>query len=228
MILFLGDTHAQLMDINRCIDKVQERGFEKPYAVVVVGDFGVFSDVLRPYMMGDKKFNTKVFFIDGNHEDHSLLKKGHMFHEYLTSYTSNPQYIDRAQQIAIGSTTILGLGGAKSVDGSHYKDIDDKDIGKALATNRKFTFIISHECPAGLGVEGSWAFRHARIPGDQRLKYVLDELSPKFWLFGHYHKWFRKQYKDTLVIGLPEAINGGVLYDPKLKEVCELGWDICP
>ena len=76
-VLFVGDTHAEFAFMNYALKEL------KPDVAIVVGDFGYWrkSDFeesgTEPGYFFDSLVNdqTKVYFCDGNHENHKLLRE---------------------------------------------------------------------------------------------------------------------------------------------------------
>ena len=66
-ILLVGDVHGNWNMLNKLIEAL------KPEVILQVGDFGWWSEYLETNPI--KTDITRLYFCDGNHEDHLLLKK---------------------------------------------------------------------------------------------------------------------------------------------------------
>ena len=73
-------------------------------------------------------------------------------------------------------------------------------------------FILSHDCPLGIGVPNTPGFEFYGEPGFPRSRELVEHFSPKKWFFGHHHRWFSKKIENSFFLGLPESWKGfGIL-----------------
>ena len=222
VILFLGDTHANLHHIDGCVNAIEKRGLPRAEAVIQLGDFGFFSQWIGSYLDGRQTIKTPTWFIDGNHEDHDFLDGK------LEKWdVKNLTYIKRGTTIELGGVKILGIGGATSVDFTMCRDILDEDIALAM-TQKRPDIIVSHDCPAGIGMPSNLMFSGVKSEtGDRRLTRVLKYFKPDFWFFGHYHVWHEIQVKNikTKLVCVPESKFGGMLFDTQERYYAFVGID---
>ena len=223
IILFVGDIHcAQFSAIGNNLSEIELKGLPKPEAIFLLGDVGFYGSCFKYYVDGVAKYDyPQTWFIDGNHEDHEYLD------DLLKNWkVKNLTYIKRGTTVEVGGTKVLGIGGAKSADMSLCRDIADEDIEQAMSQGMP-DIIISHECPAGIGIHGS-AFVFNKdstlpvMPGDLRLTKVMEYHKPKFWFFGHHHVWFETRIGNTKLVGLPEGQNGSLLFDTETMDYCSI------
>lgn len=204
-ILIVADFHGDISFLKIVIDKAEEY---KCDAIIQLGDFGYWpSEINFPGMAP----SIPIYFIDGNHEEHSRLNQTV---EY-TEVSENVFHIARGTFLKIGNMNCLGIGGAYSID-RHYRiegiswfkeeEITESDLSKCLNHKDKFPLdlIFSHDIPLKLTVTknsyvGSY---HTR----EKLDILLDNASPKYWFFGHYHLDYRNKFRSTEFIGLPSNI----------------------
>ena len=76
-VLFVGDTHVEFAFMNYALKEL------KPDVAIVVGDFGYWKksdfsetgDETGYFFDSLVNDHTKVYFCDGNHENHKLLRE---------------------------------------------------------------------------------------------------------------------------------------------------------
>lgn len=217
-----GDTHADRKFLDTIINQLKD----KVDAIIQVGDFGYWPDdypeMIEPYEM-------PVYFIDGNHEQHQLLQAN--YRQPINKITDNLYYINRGEKFVIQGTNCLFIGGASSIDYRFRKlnhdwfkeeSITYDDLDKSLSHSKPIDVVISHDCPLSLNMNGNNDFPK----GDQdreKLDIILNAFLPKFWFFGHWHKWYENYYysTNTVFIGLQDNRNKNLnipIFDFKIKD----------
>lgn len=212
MILISGDVHSQYQVINEQIRFAEEKTGRALDAVIVLGDFGLYEQPLRQYF--DKEgghFLRKVYFIDGNHEEFA------QFDHLVKKYSHHLIHLPRGQVTKIAQRRFLSLGGARYMDALNSpsgSEIRDCDITRCLAHKAdEIDFIITHDCPAGIGVPNATGFEFYGIPGFERGPELIEHFKPKKWFFAHYHRWFSSKTDESEFYGLPESWKGFGLLD---------------
>jgi hypothetical protein len=119
--VFFGDTHGKFEALSFAIKR-----WEDADVYFQLGDFGYWP---RWKNYGIEKINTrgkKLYFVDGNHEDHEELRKLIPEVDSLSDLKpieiyENIFYIPRGCVFSIdgSNTRILGVGGAMSTDGMY-------------------------------------------------------------------------------------------------------------
>ena len=191
-VCYLGDVHAHFETAEQTLRAAEER--EGPFDLVIqVGDFGYW-----PRLYPDRSWrrenppSRRHVWIDGNHEDHEMLKR----------MTPGELLWDVWEYVPRGTVRdgILFLGGARSID-AHSRlmgrdwfpeeELTAGDMYRALyaaeAAGGVHT-VVSHDCPISFNIP--YACQAKRVNDSTRgsLQVILEELKPLNWFFGHYHQ----------------------------------------
>jgi len=184
-ICICGDVHGKWKYLNDLIRN------EKPDILLSCGDFGYWPRFrnlsIDQVIAGD----TKIYFCDGNHEDHWALID-------LTDNEVAPNvfYMKRGSTLTLpDGRVVMFFGGADSIDKGirligvdwfpeeviSYKDMTD-------LPNTKIDIMITHTCPDWMGdltdLLGNAPFTD---PSRQALSQIFDMYKPALWFFGHWH-----------------------------------------
>lgn len=192
-IVVMGDIHADWSTLNTFMNRKRESQI-----FLQCGDFGYFPrhKVKSKNPKYPKKSfpkvpkNSKLYFCDGNHEDHeSLQKLGEDNEVYPRTL-----YMRRGRTLTLpDGRVVLFMGGADSIDKDSRtqgfdwfpeENITAKDIYN-LDPNMKIDIVISHTCPQEFSMRGIGG----KIVDCNRvaLSYILNHYRPKLWYFGHWH-----------------------------------------
>jgi predicted phosphodiesterase len=195
-------------------------------AVFQVGDFGLSKKVLQHKELFE--LPVPLYIVDGNHEDFSFIAKSLKNKKTETWATHNLHYQPRGSVANIKNINAGFIGGALNVDQPQYARkgnyITNEDVNRALnnfALN-PLDIIISHSCPAGIGIgmKGNpyhqWGVANYIISngynpgpsgdyGETQLTNLWDRMEhrPKMWIFGHFHQFKSKKIGDTQFVCLP-------------------------
>jgi len=138
-----------------------------------------------------KPHDVKIYFCDGNHEDHDSLNElidnktplQNVFFQKRGSYLTLPD-----------GRNVLFMGGADSTDKDGrtpgydwfpQETISQKDIYNL--PDVKIDIIISHTCPIEFDIIRD---TDPLEPASRKaLSYVLEKYNPPLWFFGHFHKF---------------------------------------
>jgi len=219
MILLISDLHCLFHLVNLQIEHAERTTGQAITSVLVLGDFGLFDHALRGFFQERKeRFARPVFFIEGNHEEFDEFDR--LVREYAPFVTHLP----RGSVREIDGVRLLALGGAGYMDAMTTPmaaEITDRDIDRCLAhPPDAVDLIISHDCPEDIGVPNSPGFEHYGAPGFRRSPELIRHFHPRFWVFGHHHKWFSHEQDRTRFVGLAESWNGyALLRDGRLEIV---------
>ena len=213
MILVLGDVHSRFDLVNSQTDHAETRLGAPIDAIVVLGDFGLFEPTLsRFFRKQGMRFLRPVFFIEGNHEDYSALPR------LVERYSDVMTHLPRGTIHDIAGLSCLALGGAAYMDSLATpmgSVITPADIERCLAHQPgSAACVLSHDCPAGLGIPSTPGFEHCGPPGFPGGDSIRAHLKPRIWLFGHHHRWFERRVEDTRFHGLVESWRGYGLLAP--------------
>lgn len=213
MILVIADTHCYYDIVNRQIEHAESTMGATIDCVVHLGDFGMYREHLHSFFVKRQgRFLRPLYFIEGNHEDFRE------FDSLLARYNGTFfTHLPRASVQAVGPYRMLCLGGASYMDAFNTQPgavIKDHQIESCLALPAdQVDIIISHDCPAGIGVPNTPGLEYFGETGFPRSRELLEHFKPRLWLFGHHHKWFSTQDETTTFQGLPGSWKGYCLLD---------------
>ena len=214
--IVLGDTHADFGKLNTFINK------KRPDNIFILGDFGYWPSLIEEkisYGWGGhssvyrkessnclaqiKLKDSKLYFLDGNHEQHSELNQyqdGHI-HELQ----KNIFFCSRGSSITIDGCKILFMGGARSIDKDmrtegvdwfREETISYADYERAMG-HHNIDIVMSHTAPTYFLselLEGNTA--KINDPSCEALSGIFNKYRPRRWLFGHWHFYKEGCYRD--------------------------------
>ena len=200
MIYITGDTHG----IND-FEKLIHHEFKKEDYLIICGDCGIVwnQDKLPIYIKFYEELNCTVLFVDGNHENFSLLNK-FPIKNYLGGkvhvISDNIYHLMRGEVFTIEGFTFLAFGGADSIDKHLRKENISwweeerptlNDIDNALKNLEKHKnnvdYIITHTCDEKTLYNKCFRSINAKIYPSNTYLNFLEQINYKKWFFGHYH-----------------------------------------
>lgn len=208
--LLISDVHTRFGIIDAQTAHA-EAALGGPVAqVVVLGDFGFFRDAMYGWFRrGGNRFLRPVASIEGNHEDHGDLES------LARDYADVVTWLPRATLHPMGPWQGLCVGGARYMDAQSTPrgcEITDADICACRVHDpAAVDLVLSHDCPAGIGVPNAPGLEHYGPPGEPRLCELTSRFRPRWWLFGHHHRWFDRESDGTRFVGLPSGWHGYAL-----------------
>lgn len=150
-----------------------------------------------------KDGQVKVYWTDGNHEDHDALDDLEAKHsgEAFLSVMPGVFFAPFGSILTlVDGTRVMFCGGAESgpldiqdrVPGFSWwpqEGIDDKDMARLPDPQTACVdWIISHTGPHAFEIVGKGIeYRKNREPSKAYLDRILEDYRPKRWWFGHYH-----------------------------------------
>lgn len=217
MIYITGDTHGSI-DIR----KLNKRYFDdstltKNDFLIICGDFGLVWDNSPEeqfWLNWLNKKNYTTLFIDGNHENHSLLNSypveiwnGGKIHKIRDSVF----HLMRGQVFTINNHTFFTMGGANSVDkdwrtpGKSWWPEEMPSNDEYIEANlnlynyeNEVDYIITHTAPTSIVNQ-----LIPEIKPPDRLTDFLEDIKKsvkyKHWYFGHFHDDRDIDEKHTLL-----------------------------
>lgn len=225
-VLFGGDTHGNLFQFKNVLFPVAEgTGCEK---IFVVGDFGFWPNepdgplFLKHLNDMAKRCGIKVYWLDGNHEDHAYLRDLMLHPTYddegFVKIRPNIWYSPRGHRWTWDKCRFLSLGGAYSIDR------DSRVIGKSwfweemitiddviACGDEKVDIMLTHDIPAGVPMREIMA-RYGRgfsnineaYRNTMYVRDVVDLVNPEYLIHGHYHLKYQHILDNnyTNVVGL--------------------------
>lgn len=196
-----GDWHKDWGYIEKALKHWYELGIKE---IIHVGDVGFMFNIdiyLKVLSNLLKKYDIKLYFIEGNHEDYSWLTKLDKDEEGLNKAGVRIKHIPRGYRIKYKEKDIVFVGGGVSVDQHRRrKDYDwwseeeltDEEV-KEISEQDSADILISHDCPITfeLGLPNSHYFPSDLIEKSDKHREKLDKiykgLGIKQVVCGHYH-----------------------------------------
>ena len=199
-VLIAGDTHGNTKWVKHLTDVAAQS--ECPI-IIQIGDFGYFPDHRDgPRFLSNVDHactanGVELWFIDGNHDDHTSLAE--LEHGHLPARVAEHiTYLPRGTRLHIGGCAFGFLGGAFSVDWRdrtagidwwHHEVTDTDDIARLGA--EPLDVLIAHDAPAGVDLLSSW-----KLPAEDQVR--ADDVralvaqaamatSPRLLVHGHWH-----------------------------------------
>jgi len=212
MKLVFGDIHGEFAKLNKILTKVRDR----TDTILQCGDWGywpkfhgtTYVDRYTGRVKRNDNYNvkngtmTKIYFCDGNHEDHESLLK-------LESNEIMPNvfYMKRGSILTLDDgRVVLFIGGAYSIDKKYRtpgldwfpeESITQQDIYNL--PDVKIDIVISHTCPREfynkLSFRNDFIDLKVNDPSMDALSHVLNKYRPPLWYFAHFHL-FKQGYDN--------------------------------
>jgi Calcineurin-like phosphoesterase superfamily domain len=219
-IAFAGDWHANARWAEAAVEYASRQGAD---VIVHVGDFGYDfrASFVRSLDRALSASGMSLLFVDGNHENFPVLLRYPVRDNGLRELTSRIWHLPRGFRWTWGTTSLLAVGGAHSVDrpwreaGISWwsaETLTDTDVARAVAGGPA-DVLISHDCPSGVEIPGLAETAHL-WPADQiaaadahrrRLRAVVDAVRPRTVWHGHFHR----RYSATADLGYgPVVVQG--------------------
>lgn len=210
--LLMSDVHARYEVVDAQLAHASQTLGRPVDRIIVLGDFGFFGPNLHDHFRRKgRRFGCPVLFIEGNHEDFIAFDR--LVRDYADVVTHLPR--NTIQDIA--GLRWLCIGGARYMDAWSTPcgcEITEQDIAACLAhPPGSIDVVISHDCPAGIGMTNSDDLDHLGPPGIEEFLALAEHLQPKWWFFGHHHRWHDRQAGSTRFLGLPQSWQGYVILD---------------
>lgn len=211
MIYVTGDTHGEAVRF----DSSRTRYLKTGDTVIVCGDFGFIWDgsakeekILK--RLGKKRYT--LLFLDGAHENYSLLKK-YPVTEWsggkVQQISGNLYHLMRGQIYNIENKKIFTFGGGESAEKQMYIDAEKwwpeemptlEEMKEALANLKVHAFqvdyILTHQPPTEL-------VRKEKTEGRSQLEAFFEQIAKQVkhekWFFGSLHIDRKFTYKNIAV-----------------------------
>lgn len=185
--VIMGDTHACWEGVNAFVKE------HRPDKLIVLGDFGFWPKYDRFSLSRLDLGETKIYFIDGNHEDHDSLKARTSDEVY-----PNVFYLKRGSVIDVNGKKVLCIGGGLSIDKHLRREgidwfreetISDADFRNLPPQDEKIDWVFSHTAPNC--VMNVMAKKKLIMgipdPSSDALEQIMNIWKPKKWFFAHFH-----------------------------------------
>jgi predicted phosphodiesterase len=222
-LLVVGDTHGNPLWWDNVVEPLA--GEVDADGIIQVGDFGYWGGADGMFFL-DRVRNSPVpvWFIDGNHEAHSMLTRDVTDARQDLHGTSDTDpvnlggslwYLPRGGRIEFDGVTFACCGGAVSIDrGQRTAGIDwfleeqitDADVA-VVAAGGHADVLLSHDAPSGWTIPGllpDWdlprAWRQQRPACEEhrsRVREVMEAVTPSLVVHGHYHVRYQTVSEET-------------------------------
>jgi hypothetical protein len=213
-IYVCGDIHGMWNNLNKFISTTN------PNIIIQCGDFGWWPHYHNSVLFdgtgnsfdqyGIYTNNTKIYFCDGNHENHDDLEsKVNHYGQIPIELMKNVFYMPRASILKLpDDRTILFIGGAESIDKNSrllgvswwpQETITQKDIYNLPDIN--IDIVISHTLPSCVMKTNEFkniaGFIHNE-PSNIALQTVFEQYNPPLWYCGHFHDTMTVKINNTV------------------------------
>jgi len=194
-VKLMGDTHGHWDSINTTIATL------RPDVLIQLGDFGYFPNIDRYNpCLHLAPGQSKIHFLDGNHEDHEELAKFRGENPTAHEVCPGVFYQERGSFMDLpDGRRILFMGGADSIDKGvrtpgfdwfPQEIITERDLQRL--PHGQVDIVCSHTAPKRFGIKQKFLKRHGghdfgNDPSEDALDYIFERYRPKWWFFSHWH-----------------------------------------
>lgn len=199
-ILLGGDSHGDWRFLSDLQVRAQQQEAE---VILILGDFGFFPHWNHWQRILDLPKPVPIYFLDGNHEDHSILDTSAT---EVIQIADNLFYLPRGYKWEWEGVSMMSLGGAHSVDRAvrvlDYdwfleEELTEEDVDRATA-HQSVDILFTHDCPSVISPSQLLGRTVNTIEAAERnrskLTQVMYSLNPKRVYHGHWH-----HYHQTVV-----------------------------
>lgn len=243
----LGDAHGDESFMEYAIAAAGRNGCQ---ALVQLGDFGFWEHTLggRNYLdrvsRSAKQCAVPVLFVDGNHENHDMLRElqlsGEVGSDGVCWVRDNVGWLTRGTKWWWGNTSFAAAGGAASVDRAMrvpgwtwWPDevLVRSDIEALCA--EKLDVLLCHDAPTIANMVGKTTFPEEDLRRCEQSRAVLDHLvrsaRPGLIVHGHWHVRHSTKAGSHRIEGLAHEGSSfdkaAVVLDVRSLEVLAVGND---
>jgi len=217
-VLLAGDVHANLRHMRYLIEVAKAKNIDR---IFQLGDFGYWEhepagvEYLDQVQALAEAAGVTVYFLDGNHDNLSLLLDKYqdcVDEEGFLKVRERIRYAPRGHRWTWAGVRFIALGGAYSVDKAQrlaweksrgkpeslwfpQEQMTDDDMARILLDNTPVDVILAHDKP--LNSRPGWNRKDLSgcLPNQRRLQRACDALAPKLFVHGHLHY----RYSDQLI-----------------------------
>lgn len=222
---FFGDWHENGAYAETMLERVMggQHG-DVPHVLVHLGDFGFFPGAKgRRYLetvdAALRAHDRDLYVVDGNHDDHVTLFEADETPDpdgFVTVF-NRIKHVPRGHRWEWGGVSFLGLGGAISLDREwrtlwvDYWPQEAITMGQAarVALGGRADVMVCHDAPTCVDVPNippkeMWPVVPMRDADQNRwlLQRVIEQVTPRIFVHGHFHSNYCKLVDGTWYIGL--------------------------
>lgn len=216
-VMFVGDSHGDASYMANTLKSARQLEVN---TVIQLGDFSLSFDKgmihsITAWLEQDE--NRKFYWIDGNHDHHDFLDElvdgpahapinmgGITSPCFKQTFPDRLFYIPRGAVFKIGDKTLMGLGGAYSIDQDDRKQgvdwwpqetISYANMHNAVINAQRYgpiDIMVTHDMPIIAEFEKElfrvgYKHGHGSYANRMNLSRVIDEVRPQSLYHGHYH-----------------------------------------
>lgn len=200
-IMVCGDWHGDTEWAVKMVKRTAQLGLDR---IIQVGDFGLWDHTLGGMKYLDimneacRKHGVKIYWLDGNHENHDHLAiykkinpKNNSGQVYLRSHVI---YSPRGCWWEWHGKKFMTVGGAVSIDRGHRVQGESFWEGEELSErevkgiNQKVDYLFTHDCPSNAPFKYRLKPDYDSVTHRQRMNEVGKITQPKVWFHGHMHE----------------------------------------
>lgn len=217
IVTFVGDVHANIVALHAAFEEAKRVEAE---ALIQVGDFGYWPNFGTYFLRQTRnlyhEYGIPIHFVDGNHEDHSVL--GQYTEE--TRLQDGLIYHPRGTVTVLGDSRVLWFGGAQSID-AHLRKAGKNwfsneshspaQLARAYeAAAEPVDVMVTHESPLGPPLRGLDLDMMGTPEKDRlrasRVRREIDALlrfsGAHLHVHGHWHEFAITYGSETKVVSL--------------------------
>lgn len=216
-MLVVGDTHANRAWWTDVVVPVAERVAAD--VIVQTGDFGYWPGAAGEAFVDAVAWGAlPVFFADGNHENHELLRYdvdvARAEHGITDPTVPVPlvgqlTYLPRGGRARFGDVDVVALGGARSIDRRQRtpgldwflaEAVDEADLAR-VAAGGPAQVLLTHDAPSGYAIPGLSPVWELPVPWQteqpgceehrERIREAMEAVRPRLVVHGHYHRRYQ-------------------------------------
>lgn len=240
-VLFAGDTHGNMSHLRYLVKVAEENHVQR---IFVLGDFGYWEHMREGVEFLDKlsvlatERGTRVYFLDGNHDNLDLLINRYSGAEYMDLegfvwIRPNVIYAPRGHRWTWDGVRFIALGGAYSVDKEYRlalerkgkrkagtlwfpgEEMTDRDMLQILDDTTSVDVILAHDKPYSTEVDFNTKTVVESLHNQHRLQAAMETLRPLMFLHGHLHTRYTQQVRMNSLLDMAECTVEGLAADPE-------------
>lgn len=208
-LLLAGDTHNSTEHIRYLLEVCRNSNIG---SIIQLGDWGFqWPEIGQVGWLKEelKKAKVHLTFIEGNHDNFTLLKRDHFFGaNHPCAMGPNLTYIPRGVTFALGGIRFAGLGGAVSIDKAQRisgrswwpeEAITEEDMARLVRNTERFKVdvLVTHDAPdLSLWHQMGMKPYHDSEAHRKLINRALEITQPDLHYHGHMH------HRHTSALGL--------------------------
>ncbi|MFM7263697.1 MAG: metallophosphoesterase [Acidimicrobiales bacterium] len=198
-IMFAGDIHGEREHLEWVFAQAARSGAK---AIIACGDFGYWPHIKWGQQFLDlaeelaAEHGITLYWVDGNHENHDLLDELVALHGAQNPIpVAGPGvlYVPRGCMFTIDGVTLMGFGGAYSVDWKQRRahvswweqELVTREQVDALVPT-KVDILVTHEAPLGRMISYKDGIPES-VAQRELVQEIEDKVLPALHVCGHHH-----------------------------------------